>query len=471
MPEVPRTQKPGRILVILGEPDPRRETTERLEALGHDVDSASDGFKALNKLSRFRPHLVLADYHAQGLWGRQLLKKVHQFDAHIAVIFLAKSCSWADAVQAVREGASDFLRYPVEGGTLRRSVENALNRRQMRLSQETSQQAFDKGNEGFSALIGTSLPMQALYRAIQQVAPSRASVLICGESGTGKELVARAIHDSSPRKDAPFVSLNCAALAQGILESELFGHEKGAFTGAVARREGRFRQAHGGTLFLDEVAEIPLGTQVKLLRFLQERAFHPVGSNEAVKVDVRILAATNKDLPAAVNKGLFREDLFYRLNVITLHVPALREKPKDIPLLSMFFLKKFSKENDKDILGFSDNAISSLLAYHWPGNVRELENSIERAVVLTQGRLIKEEHLPPHLSKSNTPQTPSIPGSTLEEIEKYTIEKTLEMVGGSTKKASQILGISKRKIQYKMKQYREKRRRSSAPTSSNISPV
>ena len=469
MSKVPRTQKPGRILVILGEPTPRRETAERLEAFGHEVECVSDGFKALDKLSSFRPHLVLADYHAQGLWGRQLLKKIHNIDPHIAVIFIARSCSWADAVMVVREGASDFLRFPVKGGALSQSVKKALDRRQMRLSQEASRQAFDKGKGGFSALIGTSLPMQALYRAIQQVAPSRASVLICGESGTGKELVA--IHDSSPRKDAPFVSLNCAALAQGVLESELFGHEKGAFTGALARREGRFRQAHGGTLFLDEVAKIPLKTQVKLLRFLQERDFHPVGSNEAVKVDVRILAATNKDLPSAVKKGVFREDLFYRLNVITLHVPALREKPKDIPLLSMFFLKKFSAENNKNIVGFSDNAISTLLSYHWPGNMRELENSVERSVVLAEGRRIEEEHLPPHLSKKNTPQTPSIPGSSLEEIEKYAIEKTLEMVGGSTKKASQILGISKRKIQYKMKQYREKRKPSPSPTSEGLSPV
>ncbi len=444
----------NRILLVIGDPVLRRETQEKLEECGHEIEWAGDGFKAIEKFSRFRPDLVLSHYHTQGIWGGRLLKKLKHMDPYLAVIFMDKNCSWTDAVQVVKEGASDFLRTPVETEALIDSIQKALKRRESSLSQESTRHVFNQGTEGFSALVGTSLPMQTLYRAIKQIAPSQASVLICGESGTGKELVARAIHDNSPRKNGPFVSLNCAALAEGILESELFGHEKGAFSGALQRREGHFRLADKGTLLLDEVVEIPLGTQVKLLRFLQERDFQRVGSNETIKVDTRILAATNKDLSGAVKRGVFREDLFYRLNVISLHVPALREKPKDIPLLCIHFLKRFCKENNKNIKDFADDAIATLMAWHWPGNVRELENAIQRAVVLATGPRIHEEHLPPYLYQKNTLENPSIPGSKLEDIERYAIEKTLEMVGGSTAKAADILGISKRKIQYKMKQYR-----------------
>ncbi len=445
----------GRILLVIGAKTLRRETKDLLERFDHEVESAVDGFKALEKFAAFRPDLVLSCYHTQGIWGRRLLKKLKEMDPDIAVIFMDKTCSWTDAVQAVKDGASDFLRTPVEENALIDSIEKALKRRNSSLSQESTQQIFEDGEEGFSGLIGTSGPMHTLYRAIKQIAPSQASVLICGESGTGKELVARAIHNNSPRNNGPFVTLNCAALAEGILESELFGHEKGAFSGAVQRHEGHFRLADKGTLLLDEVVEIPLGTQVKLLRFLQERKFQRVGGTETIDVDIRILAATNKDLPTSVKKGKFREDLFYRLNVISLHVPALREKPKDIPLLCMYFLKRFCRENNKEIMGFADDAISALMSYHWPGNVRELENAIQRAVVLVNGPRIQEEHLPPYLSQKTTTENPIIPGSSLKEIERYAIEKTLELVGGSTKKASEILGISKRKIQYKMKLYRK----------------
>jgi DNA-binding NtrC family response regulator len=289
------------------------------------------------------------------------------------------------------------------------------------------------------------------------VAPSRSSVLIQGDSGTGKELIAAALHRHSPRASMPFVRLHCAALAEGLLESELFGHERGAFTGAIGRREGRFKQADGGTLFLDEVSEIPLATQVKLLRFLQEREFERVGGNETLKVDVRVIAATNVDLRDRVKKGQFREDLYYRLNVITLRIPSLVERRSDIPLLAHFFLKRYAHENGKTVRGFTDEALERLMAYPWPGNVRELEHAIERAVVLTRGELVEAEQLPVAVGGARHGAEGGmrlpIPGSTIAELERVAILETLKAVGGSTSKAAKILGISPRKIQYKLHEY------------------
>jgi len=296
--------------------------------------------------------------------------------------------------------------------------------------------------------------MKTLLELVEQVAKSRASVLVLGESGTGKELIAEAIHRASPRAKAPLVRLNCAALAEGLLESELFGHEKGAFTGALARREGRFKQADQGTLFLDEVSEIPAATQVKLLRFLQERAFERVGGNETLHVDVRIIAATNRDLTALIAEGRFREDLFYRLNVVSLEIPPLRDRATDIPALAMFFLARYAEENGKRIEGFEDEALGALQAYHWPGNVRELENAIERAVVLCDDGHVARRHLPASIAPKEVPDgPPRIPGSSIDDIERFAILKTLEMCGGSTSKAAAVLGISSRKIQYKLHEY------------------
>jgi DNA-binding NtrC family response regulator len=295
--------------------------------------------------------------------------------------------------------------------------------------------------------------MVNLMRLVEQVAPSKASVLIVGETGTGKELIAEMIHNASPRSKSPLVRLNCAALTESLLESELFGHEKGAFTGAVARREGRFEQANNGTIFLDEVSEIPLATQVKLLRFLQERTFERVGGNETLKVDVRVIAATNRDLRQRITAGQFREDLFYRLNVVTLEIPPLRERASDINELSAFFLGRYADENGKRIEGFSEDALAALRAHSWPGNVRELENAIERAVVLCDGAKIEARHLPVPITPGAQDALPPIPGSTIYDLEKYAILKTLEACKGSTSKAATILGISPRKIQYKLREY------------------
>jgi DNA-binding NtrC family response regulator len=299
--------------------------------------------------------------------------------------------------------------------------------------------------------------MVDLVRLVEQVAPSRASVLIVGETGTGKELIAEMIHRGSPRAKAPLVRLNCAALTESLLESELFGHERGAFTGAVSRREGRFEQADGGSLFLDEVSEIPAATQVKLLRFLQERSFERVGGNETIKVDVRVIAASNRDLRQRIAEGSFREDLYYRLNVVTLEVPPLRRRGSDIAELAAFFLRRYADENGKRIDGLSEGALAALSSYAWPGNVRELENAIERAVVLCEDARIEVKHLPTQvrseLISSDPEAAPPIPGTTIYDLERFAILRTLEACKGSTSKAATILGISPRKIQYKLHEY------------------
>jgi DNA-binding NtrC family response regulator len=324
-----------------------------------------------------------------------------------------------------------------------------------RLIQE-ARQLRDRLRErnAFGHIVSDDPKMKEVLDLARQVGPSKASVLIVGESGTGKELIAEAIHLASPRSKCAFVRLHCAALSEGLLESELFGHERGAFTSAVGRREGRFKQADGGTLFLDEIGEVPLGTQVKLLRFLQERTFERVGGNETLKVDVRILTATNRDLQAEIAKGTFREDLYYRLNVITVTLPPLRERRGDIVPLASFFLRRYAQENGKTIDGFDEDALGVLTGYAWPGNVRELENAIERAVVLCDAPRIELRHLPPTLVPGELREgVPAIPGSTIQDLERYAILKTLEACGGSTSKAAMILGVSTRKIQYKLHEY------------------
>jgi DNA-binding NtrC family response regulator len=356
-------------------------------------------------------------------------------------------------VEAVKKGAENYLTKPLDPEALAAVVERAMEK--ARLLQET-RKLRDRLRErnAFGHIVSSDPKMQAVLELVSQVGPSKASVLITGESGTGKELIAEAIHLASPRARQPFVRLHCAALAESLLESELFGHERGAFTGAVARREGRFRQADGGSLFLDEIGEIPMGTQVKLLRFLQEKTFERVGGNETLKVDVRVIAATNRILQDEIRKGTFREDLFYRLNVVTIELPPLRDRKGDIGALASFFLRRYAQENGKTIDSISGDALVRLSAHSWPGNVRELENVIERAVVLCEGPQIETRHLPPGLvPEAQAEGPPAIPGSTIEQLERYAIMKTLEACGGSTSKAAMILGVSPRKIQYKLHEY------------------
>jgi len=308
-----------------------------------------------------------------------------------------------------------------------------------------------RAHDAFESLVGQSAKMTEALQTVRQVAPSTASVLLLGESGTGKELFARALHAHSPRASRPFVRVACAALPETLLESELFGHERGAFTGAVYARAGRFEIADGGTLFLDEIGDLTPPVQVKLLRFLEEREFERVGGNKTLRVDVRIVAATNRDLKAKVASGEFREDLYYRLNVIEIHVPALRHRPGDVAILAGHFLRKFAAENGKDVRAFSDDAMQLLQAHPWPGNVRELENAVERAVVLAQEPVLGAD-LFPSLVLEGRPAA----GATLADIEREAILRTLAEVGGSTTLAARVLKISPRKIQYKLREYRDR---------------
>jgi len=442
----------GRILIVDDEVNARTALLELLRDEGYVVEAAADAFKALGKVADFGPDLVLTDLKMPGMDGLALLAKLRENDADLPVIVMTAFGEVETAVKAMRSGARDYLAKPVNVGEL--SVVVARELEQRRLRAETGQlRARLAEKYSFENIIGNSAPMQAVFKTVAQIAPSRASVLITGESGTGKELIAAAIHERSPRAKGPFVKLHCAALAESILESELFGHERGSFTGAQARREGRFFQAHNGTLFLDEIGEIAPAVQVKLLRFLQEREFERVGGNETVTVDVRVIAATNRNLQQMVAEGKFREDLFYRLNVISVEMPALRARPSDTPLLAAHFLRKYAAENGKALRGFSAEALEHLAAYNWPGNVRELENIVERAVVLARSEEVTLSDLPPQLAAVKAREGLQIPGATMEEIERHAITKTLEATGGSTSRTAEILGISVRKIQYKLHEY------------------
>lgn len=447
-----RTNK-GRILVVDDEANARNALAEILKDEGFTVETAADGFKALPKLVDFAPDVVLTDLKMPGMDGVELMSKVRAQDPEIGVVIMTAFGAVDTAVQAMRQGAADYLTKPLNADellvVLQRTLERGLLRREARHLRERLEERFS-----FDNIIGTSPEMQRLFKTIEQVAPSRATVLISGESGTGKELIAAAIHQHSSRAEGPFVKLHCAALAESLLESELFGHERGAFTGADRRREGRFELANHGTLFLDEIGEITPAVQVKLLRVLQEREFERVGSNQTIQIDVRLIAATNRDLKEMVRQGTFREDLYYRLNVVNLHIAPLRERASDVAALCQFFMQKFAKENEKRVQRFSEAALARLVRYSWPGNVRELENVIERAVVLATGDRIETDHLPPELTPVPAePAGPQIPGWSLADIERYAILKTLEAQGGSTSKAAEILGISVRKIQYKLQEY------------------
>jgi DNA-binding NtrC family response regulator len=442
----------GFILVVDDEANARNALAELLRDEGYRVETAADGFKALGKVEEATPDLVLTDLKMPGMGGVELLEKVRAQHEDTIVVVMTAFGAVDTALDAMRKGAADYLTKPLNMTELLLVLDREMERQ--RLRRETgSLRARLAERYRFENIIGDAPAMQAVFKTVAQVASSRASILISGESGTGKELVAAAIHQRSPRAKGPFVKLHCAALAETLLESELFGHERGSFTGAAGRREGRFQQANGGTLFLDEIGEISPSVQVKLLRFLQEHEFERVGGNETVRVDVRVIAATNRDLKAEVARGRFREDLYYRLNVINLEMPSLRDRPSDVPLLATFFLRKYAAENGKTLEGFTDEAMIRLRGYGWPGNVRELENVIERAVVLSNEPMITGAELPPHLRAAVDPGGITIPGSSLEEIEHHAIVRTLEATGGSTTRAAEILGISVRKIQYKLHEY------------------
>ena len=450
---MPRT---GRILVVDDEVNARTALAELLREEGFEVETAADAFKALGKYESFAPHVVVTDLKMPGMDGIELVKKVRATEEPTAaVIVMTAFGAVQTAVDAMRAGASDYLTKPLHFDELLVVLDKALETENLR--RETRQlRARVRDRVAPGNIVGTSPPMQRVFEIVDQVAPSKATVLITGESGTGKELVANAIHQRSPRASGPFVKLHCAALAESLLESELFGHERGSFTGAVGRKDGRFSIADGGTLFLDEIGEISPSIQVKLLRFLQEHEFERVGGTQTIKVDVRVIAATNKKLAEEVAKGRFREDLYYRLNVVAVEMPPLRDRRTDIVTLAKFFVDKYAKANDKTVDAIAPDALELLVSYDWPGNVRELENAIERAVVLAPGGTIDARHLPPSVHPAALPSgAPPIPGAKMAELEKYAILETLKATGGSTSKAAEILGISVRTIQYRLHEYNE----------------
>jgi len=445
----------GRILVVDDEVNARTALAELLRDEGYDVETAADAFKALGKYESFSPHVVVTDLKMPGMDGIELVKKIRGSEDPAAVVVMTAFGAVSSAVDAMRAGAAEYLTKPLNFDELLVVLDKVFEQQELRRETRQLRQRV-RDRVAPNNIVGASPPMQRVFEIVDQVAPSRATVLITGESGTGKELVANALHQRSPRSNGPFVKLHCAALAESLLESELFGHEKGSFTGAMARKDGRFQIADGGTLFLDEIGEISPSIQVKLLRFLQEHEFERVGGNQTIRVDVRVIAATNRNLSDLVAKGKFREDLFYRLNVVSLEMPPLRDRRTDIPALAKFFLDRFVKENAKAIEGFTTEALERLMAYDWPGNVRELENAVERAVVLCNTPQIEARHLPPSVQPRMTPAgMPAIPGSTMTEIERYAILETLKSTGGSTSKAADILGISVRTIQYRLHQYNE----------------
>ncbi len=447
----------GRILIVDDEANARAALSEILREEGYETETAADGFKALGKLGVFSPDVILTDLKMPGLDGLGLLREARAASPSTVLVVMTAFGSIDSAVEAIKLGADNYLTKPLEPASLIAVVERSMDKSRLMAEAAVLRERLRERN-AFGHIVGEHPSMKALHDTVAQVAPSRSSVLIIGESGTGKELVATALHRASTRAQQPLVRLNCAALSESLLESELFGHERGAFTGAVGRREGRFKQADGGTLFLDEVGEIPAATQLKLLRFLQEREFERVGGNETLKVDVRVVAATNVDLVDRVRRGQFREDLFYRLNVIRVDIPPLRERRTDVPQLAGFFLRRYAQENGKRITEFSEEALQRLVAWPWPGNVRELEHAVERAVVLCRGDRVEVEHLPGPMTvgaarAKDSDGRPMVPGSSIAELERYAILETLRAMGGSTSKAAKVLGVSARKIQYKLHEY------------------
>ena len=443
-----------KILVVDDEATARNGLAKLLEQEGYQVDLAADGQEALTAVLEKPPGLIITDLKMPNMDGMELLKQLREHDIQIPTIVATAFGEVSTAVAAMHAGAEDYLTKPIDFDALLLVVERTLARDELKSEAENlRRQLRARDKEGLEGLLGASAAMQRVYQMARQVAPARATVLITGESGTGKGEVARALHNLSPRSSAPFVSLHCAALAESLLESELFGHEKGSFTGADKKRIGRFEQANGGTLFLDEIGEIPLATQIKLLRVLQERTFERVGGNESITVDVRVVAATNKNLADEVREKRFREDLYYRLNVVHIEMPPLRQRGNDVVLLAEHFLRRFARENNRRIDHFSDGARAKLVAHRWPGNVRELENAIERAVVFTEGEVVEAEALPFDTAPATIEGGPRIPGATMAELEKHAILATLEAVGGSTSKAAEMLDISARTIQYRLHEY------------------
>lgn len=448
------------VVLIVDDDRNTREGLQRALRRRYQVVTAESGERALELVGETPPAIVLSDVRMPGMDGITLLRRLRAHIPDCIAILLTAYGNVEVAVEAMKAGAYDFLTKPVNLDHLELLVDRALRSRQMESENRALKEQLDD-RFGLESMTGNSEPMQQLFESIQQAAPTQATVLIQGESGTGKELVARAMHRLSTREQGAFVAVHCAALSAQLLESELFGHEKGAFTGAVARRRGRFELADGGTLFLDEIGEIDAAVQVKLLRVLEERTFERVGGDESVEVDIRLIAATNRDLRQMVDAGEFREDLYFRLDVVTLDLPPLRERSGDIPLLCDRFVREFSERNGKAVTGITADAVNQLAAYHWPGNVRELRNTIEKMVVLTRGERLSARDIPPKIKAASLDDLAASAttlvaqaGHSLADTEKGMILAALRSNAGNRTKAAEVLGISRRTLHRKLNQFK-----------------
>ena len=430
-----------------------------LKSWGYTVEEAADGDEAVEKVHAKAFDAVLTDVRMGKVNGIEAMKQILSYNPSLPVILMTAYSSVETAVDALRIGAYDYLIKPLDFDALKETLNKAIEHSRLGVENRELRRQFSEENAS-TEILGRSPAITSMLSMIRTVAPTEATVLITGESGTGKELVARALHAQSLRKDEPLVTVNCAALAETLLESELFGHEKGAFTGADKRREGRFKQADRGTLFLDEIGEMPIGVQAKLLRALQQGEIQRVGSDKSEHVDVRVIAATNRDLRKEVEERRFREDLYFRLNVISLEVPPLRQRKEDIPLLAAHFLSHYAERNHKNVKGFSAQCMDMLLHYDWPGNVRELLNAVERAVILCTGEYVTGPELPVNIAKLAAEAMPkssevssSLAGLPLEEVERRAIEETLRETGDNKSAAARKLGITRATLHKKLRKY------------------
>jgi len=459
------TQDAVKVLIVEDEPHALMGLAELISGWGYRTETARDGIEGWEKALAWNPAIVVTDLKMPRLDGIGLLTKLAEegsgIDANVAVVLLTAQGSIQAAVDAMKLGAYDFLQKPVDAARLRTILANATRQRDTAIELEVARRRLRETGV-LGAMVGSSRPMREIFALIEQIAPSNVSVLITGESGTGKEMVARTLHELSPRKPRPFVAVNCAAIPETLIESEIFGHEKGAFTGAVERRAGCFELASGGTLLLDELGEMPVGTQAKLLRVLEERKLRRLGARTEQDVDVRVLAATNRDPLEAVARGQLRSDLYYRLNVFHIHMPPLREHLDDLPAMADAMVREMNQKHGRRVSGMSQSILDRMMAYDWPGNARELRNAIERAVILCpDGAPLDAGHLPPSFGRPQ-PASPrageagSIPvhvGTTVDEAERLLILHTLESTGQNKTRAAEILGVSLKTLHNKLKEY------------------
>lgn len=446
------TSKQGTVFIVDDDTNHRTMLKVNLKSAGFATLEAGDGDEVLPALTNRDVDVILLDLKMKRIGGIATLANLLQNGITIPVIVITAFSSVESAVDAMKKGAFDYITKPIDVDELKLTISRAINFRALNKENKSLRERLDDQDQS-SDIIGKSPAMQKVFATLKLVAPTDSTVLITGESGTGKELVANALHQNSNRSEAAFIKLNCAALHENLLESELFGHESGAFTGANKQRKGRFELADHGTLFLDEIGDMSLATQTKILRILQEGEFERVGGNTTINVDVRLLAATHKDLQAMIDEGTFRQDLFFRLSVIPVHLPALRERNIDIPELALFFLKRYAGKNRKDIKGFHPEALNLLMQYEWPGNIRELENTIERATILCLGEQITPKELPPQFFPAGIQEKTSNDYFTLRDMEREVIKATLKKTGNNKSVTAKKLGIARQTLLNKLKEY------------------